>query len=260
MLRGLKAQLRQLYPAPGELDRHSVALVLLAVGVVIALRYGGLSSTTHWLSSSLSGIRLDGLATRFEQALSNSEHASFNRRVYWGLFRWVVYVVPAVLLARYVLRIGLKDLGLSAGTQMRQHIWVYLGLYLLMLPLVVAASFTSDFQQTYPFYEPPVGVGYWPRFYIWQLVYAGQFLALEFFFRGVVLHGLARRFGAMAVFISLIAYVMIHLTKPLAEALGSIVAGVVLGFLSLRTGSIYLGAALHFAVALTIDLLVLGMQ
>ena len=88
-----------------------------------------------------------------------------------------------------------------------------------------------------------------PRFYIWQLVYAGQFFALEFFFRGVLLHGLAARIGPVAVFIALIPYVMIHLTKPLAETLGSILAGLVLGFLSLRTRSVYLGAALHFGVA-----------
>ena len=61
----------------------------------------------------------------------------------------------------------------------------------------------------------------------------------------------------MAVPIMVVPYVAIHLTKPFAEAVGSIVAGTVLGALSLRTGSIWFGAFLHFAVALTIDLLVL---
>ncbi len=244
-------------PAPGELDRDAVVLILLAIGVVIAIRYGGLSSTTGWLTTTLDSLALDGLADRFDRALNRSDHAPFNSRMYWGLFRWVVYVVPAVLVARFVLRTRLRDLGLRAGPELRHHAPLYLGLYLALLPLVVAAGLNGEFQDTYPFYEPPPGVSFWPRFYIWEAVYAGQFLALEFFFRGVLVHGLARRFGPMAVFVALIPYVMIHLTKPLAEALGSIVAGIVLGFLSLRTGSIYLGAALHFAVALTIDLLVL---
>ena len=257
---GIGDRIRAAAPVPGEVDRNAVALVLLAIGTVIAIRYGGLSSTTDWLTTTLDGVAFDGLSNRFDRALGQSEHASFNRRMYWGLFRWVVYVVPAVLVARYVLRTRLSDLGLKAGPEMRRHAPLYLGLYLLLLPFVVAASFNGEFQDTYPFYEPPPGTGYWPRFYIWQAVYAGQFLALEFFFRGVLVHGLARRFGAMAVFVALVPYVMIHLTKPLAEALGSIVAGIVLGFLSLRTGSVYLGAALHFAVALTIDLLVLAIQ
>jgi len=257
---GIGGRIRAVTPASGELDRNAVVLILLAIGTVIAIRYGGLSSTTAWLTTTLDGVALDGLSNRFDRALGQSEHASFNRRMYWGLFRWVVYAVPAVLVARYVLRTRLRDLGLKAGPGLRRHAPLYLGLYLLLLPFVVAASFNGEFQDTYPFYEPPPGVGYWPRFYIWQAVYAGQFLALEFFFRGVLVHGLARRFGAMAVFIALIPYVMIHLTKPLAEALGSIVAGTVLGFLSLRTGSVYLGAALHFAVALTIDILVLALS
>ncbi|MDE0117661.1 MAG: CPBP family intramembrane metalloprotease [bacterium] len=257
---GIGGRIRAVTPASGELDRNAVVLILLAIGTVIAIRYGGLSSTTAWLTTTLDGVALDGLSNRFDRALGQSEHASFNRRMYWGLFRWVVYAVPAVLVARYVLRTRLRDLGLKAGPELRRHAPLYLGLYLLLLPFVVAASFNGEFQDTYPFYEPPPGAGYWPRFYIWQAVYAGQFLALEFFFRGVLVHGLARRFGAMAVFIALIPYVMIHLTKPLAEALGSIVAGTVLGFLSLRTGSVYLGAALHFAVALTIDILVLALS
>jgi len=257
---GIADRIRALGPAPGEVDRNAVVLILLAIGTVIAIRYGGLSSTTGWLTTTLDGVALDGLSDRLDRALGQSEHAGFNRRMYWGLFRWVVYVVPAVLVARYVLRARVRDLGLRVGPELRRHAPVYLGLYLVLLPFVVAASFNGEFQETYPFYKPPPGVGYWPRFYVWETVYAGQFLALEFFFRGVLVHGLARRFGAMAVFIALIPYVMIHLTKPLAEALGSIVAGAVLGFLSLRTGSVYLGAALHFAVALTIDLLMVAVH
>ncbi len=257
-MKGLKNQLREVWSTTEELDHQVVALVLLAIGVVVALRYGGLSNTSDWLAVTLKGVGLEEIANRFTQALNNSEHALFNRRLYWGLFRWVVYVVPAVLVARYVLKTKLRDLGLNAGSQMRQHFILYLSLYVLLLPFLVAAASNSEFQNTYPFYTPPEGVSFWPRFYIWQLVYAGQFFALEFFFRGVLLHGLAARIGPVAVFIALIPYVMIHLTKPLAETLGSILAGLVLGFLSLRTRSVYLGAALHFGVALTMDLLVLA--
>ena len=179
---GVGGRIRAAAPAPGELDRNAVVLILLAIGTVIAIRYGGLSSTTDWLTTTLDGVALDGLSNRFERALGQSEHAGFNRRMYWGLFRWVVYVVPAVLVARFVLRTRLRDLGLKAGPELRRHAPLYLGLYLVLLPFVVAASFNGEFQDTYPFYEPPPGIDYWPRFYIWQAVYAGQFLALEFFF------------------------------------------------------------------------------
>ena len=51
------------------------------------------------------------------------------------------------------------------------------------------------------------------------------------------------------MFVAVVPYCMIHFQKPLPEALGAIVAGVVLGALSLRTGSVLGGAAVHVAVA-----------
>ena len=46
---------------------------------------------------------------------------------------------------------------------------------------------------------------------------------------------------------------MVHFQKPLPETMGSIIAGLALGTLALRTSSIWGGALLHVAVALTMD-------
>jgi membrane protease YdiL (CAAX protease family) len=51
----------------------------------------------------------------------------------------------------------------------------------------------------------------------------------------------------------MVPYCMIHFTKPLPECCASIVAGLALGFMSLKTRSIWLGAALHISVALSMD-------
>jgi membrane protease YdiL (CAAX protease family) len=48
---------------------------------------------------------------------------------------------------------------------------------------------------------------------------------------------------------------MIHFGKPLPEAIGSIVAGYILGYLSLKSKNIFPGMILHISVALTMDLL-----
>ena len=131
---------------------------------------------------------------------------------------------------------------------------------LAIAPAVIAASFTTPFQQTYPFYRLNPGEPLWPRLWLWELLYASQFVALEFFFRGFLLHGLKRRFGYATVWVMIIPYVMIHFDKPFAECLGAIAAGFVLGTLSLQTGSMWWGAAIHTAVAWGMDLLSLGHQ
>jgi uncharacterized protein len=73
-------------------------------------------------------------------------------------------------------------------------------------------------------------------------------------------HTLKRDLGAHAVFVAVVPYCMIHFQKPLPEALGAIVAGIILGTLSLRTGSVLGGAAVHVAVALTMDVLALAQK
>jgi len=50
---------------------------------------------------------------------------------------------------------------------------------------------------------------------------------------------------------------MIHFPKPYLEACGAIVAGVVLGSLSMKTGSIWAGFLIHSTVAILMDLLAL---
>ena len=46
-----------------------------------------------------------------------------------------------------------------------------------------------------------------------------------------------------------------HYSKPLPEALGSIIAGVLLGVLALETRSFLYGAAIHWLVAMSMDVI-----
>ena len=50
---------------------------------------------------------------------------------------------------------------------------------------------------------------------------------------------------------------MIHHGKPMPEAMGALITACVLGYLALKHRSFWLGVALHFTVAITMDLLAL---
>jgi len=84
-----------------------------------------------------------------------------------------------------------------------------------------------------------------------------QFIALEVFFRGFLLHGLRRALGANAIFVMVVPYCMIHFQKPMPETFGAIGAGLILGTLALRTRSIWGGVLIHVGVAMTMDVLAL---
>lgn len=177
---------------------------------------------------------------------------------YWSLACFAAYLVVPALLLR-VLRPGepLSSFGLS-WSGLRGHERTYLLLFVATLPLIVLASTRPAFLETYPFYRHAGRSSV--DFVAWEVLYALQFVSLEFFFRGFLLHTLKRDLGAYAVFVAVVPYCMIHFQKPLPEALGAIVAGLVLGTLSLRTGSVLGGAAVHVAVAVTMDVLALAQK
>jgi membrane protease YdiL (CAAX protease family) len=156
-----------------------------------------------------------------------------------------VLLLPGEHLADYGLR--LRGVG--------RHLWIYVVLYLAVLPLIVLVSFKDDFQNYYPFLKHAGRDAWsWRVLLVWELLYAGQFLALEFFFRGFLLQSLRRQLGVYAIFAAVVPYCMIHYGKPFLEANAAIVAGIVLGTLALRTRSIWCGFLVHVSVAISMDL------
>ena len=155
----------------------------------------------------------------------------------------------------FILRDRLTDYGLGfSGAFSASR--VYLMLLAIVMPIVVAASFTDAFQNKYPIYYPE-GESLWPNFVLWEVIYIFRFFGVEFLFRGFLLHGLKRRFGYYSVFVTVIPYCMVHFGKPLLETIASTFAGIALGALSLRTNSIWPGVFLHCCVGLGMDLLAL---
>ncbi|MBK9974879.1 MAG: CPBP family intramembrane metalloprotease [Planctomycetes bacterium] len=182
---------------------------------------------------------------------------------WWGvLFPWAWWTFGMLLL--WVLvpwcisrgqRFTATQIGLGFSNTLRK-LPVYLLLLALVAPAVWWASSRDSFVGTYPFLRPQycqqwcwaVLLGYWA-------IYAVQFFCVEFFFRGWLLFSLEPRLGLAAIPVMVVPYTMIHFHKPLPEALGAIVAGTVLGWMALRTRSIWGGVFVHVCVALGMDAL-----
>lgn len=214
------------------------AVVLTTTAVVLALaRYFGNDSTFSQL-------------VPFDRDLYEREQWDLMARAWWTGTRVLAYVVIPSVTVLLMPGERLRDYYLSFRG-LRNHMGIYALLYVLVLPFVVLVAQRPEFLAKYPFYryanQSPA------LFLTWEALYALQFVALEFFFRGYMLKGLSGKFGYGAIFVMLVPYCMIHFTKPPSEAFGSIVAGVVLGTLAMRTRSIWGGVAVHVAVALTMD-------
>lgn len=196
----------------------------------------------------------DLVVRRFLPWLDGHRFRELSGFAYWSGARLVGYVVIPFLVVLFMPKERFRDYGLSARGFLK-HLWIYGLLFLVVVPAVVMVSFTKPFQHTYPFYK--LAARSWTDFLLWELFYSVQFFALEVFFRGFMLHALKRPMGAYAIFAMIVPYCMIHYHKPIAEVLGAVAAGTVLGTLSLHTGSIWCGVLIHVSVAWSMDSLAL---
>jgi membrane protease YdiL (CAAX protease family) len=174
--------------------------------------------------------------------------------VWWSGWRVFGYVILPMVVIACMPGGRIRDYHISPRGFFK-HLWVYLLLFAAVLPFVVIASTTSAFRHTYPFYR--IANRSYTDLAIWELLYAVQFLSLEFFFRGFMLQGLRRALGGNAIFVMIVPYCMIHYGKPMSETLGAVGAGLILGTLAMRTRSIWGGVLIHVGVATTMDVLAL---
>jgi len=182
---------------------------------------------------------------------------------YWVLRTkawWILWIVISFVAIPVIAMVSLpgkrlRDCNLSFRG-FAQHFWIYVGLFVAVLPVIWVVSLSPDFYNFYPMY--PAAGRSWNDFLMWEGMYVAQFVALEFFFRGFLVGGLSRTIGVLAVPASVMPYMMLHFSKPAPEAAASVVAGFVLGYLAWKLKSIWGGVCIHCAVAVSMDLLALS--
>ena len=172
---------------------------------------------------------------------------------WFGINFLMLFAVPAFIIT-VIWREDLGSYGLRWG---HSGIWArYLTLYgLVMVPVLIVASRMPVFQQYYPRYD-------WARTETAALLlsvagWGVYFFAWEFFFRGFLLNLLAPRYGAFAIIIQTVPFVMMHFPKPEAECFAALIAGLALGVMAYR-GKSFIGTwLLHWGVAAALAVLVI---
>lgn len=180
---------------------------------------------------------------------------------------WLFYAFTALLLRSLAplavgrLALGRRpaDYGWRRGTGWRSLVG-YAVAALVMVPVVLWAASRPTFTAYYPVCHGAIVEGQLPLWVllVYAAAYGTTFLSGESFWRGYLLFGAGRRLGANAVVLAMIPYAIAHLGKPPAEAVASVAAGLLLGWLAWRHRSFFPGVALHLGVALAMDLLALS--
>ena len=80
----------------------------------------------------------------------------------------------------------------------------------------------------------------------------------EFFFRGWILFGYARKFGAEALWLQAVPFALAHIGKPEIETLSTIFGGFAFGWVAWRTRSFLYPFLIHWYIATLIILVSAG--
>jgi len=227
-----------------------IILVYTAVGISITKYFG---NTTDYLDHVL--VNPNKFDFWYCSFFFGSDAGRFHSKLFWVFMIIIFYLVIPVIIVKYVFKDDLKNYGIRIKDVQKDYP-LYIVMLLIMLPLVYIASSTKSFQDRYPLFQPAKG-NLFPIFVWWQLAYFFQFVAIEFFFRGFMLHGLKARFGFYSIFIMTIPYCLVHIGKPFPETIAAILAGIILGTLSLKSRSIILGILIHYSIAISMDMFAL---
>lgn len=238
---------------PGDRFGSIATARLLAPARWVAAQYPGLDRRTTFVGVSAAVIlSLVWHHTRAAHFYAGSSGISgLYAFGYAHLTSSFLLMVLPVLAIKLFLRERLADWGLRAGRR-REWTIVFVA-YLLFLPLLAWVSGMDTFRATYPALraaETDATV-----FWIYEGLYLVKWVSWEFFFRGFLLFGFAKRFGESAILVSTLAFCLMHFGKPELEVYASIIAGIALCRIALDGRSIFPGVILHALVAGTMDFL-----
>jgi hypothetical protein len=240
---------RALHAARAVDYRPVICLVIGAVVLTLQEYYGGRATYDELIRKILVARE----AAKPHGWIRVSQNDELYALTWWALTRIGGYTAPLLVWRLFFRRDSILDFGLRTRGFL-EHAWIYAMFVVIMIPTMVIVAKQPDFGTYYPFYKGASRS--WLDLAKWELLYVGQFFALELFFRGWWVRA-CRSFGAGAIFAMVVPYCMIHYGKPYLETCGAIVAGTVLGSLSMHTRSIYAGFLVHITVAILMDFLAL---
>lgn len=199
---------------------------------------------------------MDEAFARYFSHLSNLYYFDIYRYVYQFLAALVLFFLFPLIIIKLIFKEKLKDYGLTLGDKRYGLRFIIITIPLIVTPIIFLASRMPQVRAEYPLsklVQDNASVFLLYEFSYVLLYYVGW----EFFFRGYMLFGLREKFGdTYAILLQVIPSALLHFNKPESEFLGSIVLGIVLGYLALRTRSILYPLIIHSCIGVFTDLFV----
>ena len=161
--------------------------------------------------------------------------------------RVILFLVIPLLITLVIFRQAPKEFGFQLG-DWKIGLLLTLGGILLMTPIIWLLGHNNPGMHDY--YKPYLNANL-PLYTFLDLI------GWEFIFRGWLLFGYGRKFGAEAIWLQAVPFAIAHLGKPEVETLSTIFGGFAFGWVAWRTRSFLYPFLIHWYIA-TLVILVAG--
>ncbi|MGD8403870.1 MAG: CPBP family intramembrane metalloprotease [Anaerolineales bacterium] len=167
---------------------------------------------------------------------------------YKYLDRVILYLFVPLAIILFFYRENPREYGLTLG-DWKVGLILTAGGILLMAPVIWYLGKSDPGMANY--YKPFVEGLPWRTFL--------DLVGWEFFFRGWILFGYARKFGAEALWLQAVPFALAHIGKPEIETLSTIFGGFAFGWVAWRTRSFLYPFLIHWFISTFIILVSAGM-
>ncbi|MDY6788118.1 MAG: type II CAAX endopeptidase family protein [candidate division WOR-3 bacterium] len=163
-------------------------------------------------------------------------------------------LIPSIVIALITKGKHLSHTGLNFKN-MKLSVILTGAALIIMIPIVVIASRTGDFSKVYPLFNIMKRGGW--TFVLYEIYFLLFFIAWEYLFRGFMLFSFVRhiRSPLIAILLQAVIFTFAHLGKPEIETVSSLFGGLLLGIIIYRLKNIWPAVIVHFAIALTMDIM-----
>ena len=196
----------------------------------------------------------------FEKTFVNLPDLGYWKIIYHNCMGMVLFFCFGLIFTRFILKQSPKDYGLALNQKK-------LSLILILIAIPVSAlcglSCVSDAQMsaTYPLVDLNV-YGAWYFILGYYISYFLYYVGWEYLFRGLLLNASKEKMGIVgAILFTTLISALIHTSigafgKPMIETLSAIPAGIIFGYIALKTQGIYPTLIIHFLIGLFTDLFI----
>jgi membrane protease YdiL (CAAX protease family) len=163
------------------------------------------------------------------------------------LDRVILYLIIPLIFILFVFRESPRNYGFSLGDWKAGLIITIAGIALMVPVILFLGNRNTSMIEYYNFWQDGLP---WKTFI--------DLIGWEFFFRGWILFGYARKFGPDALWLQAVPFALVHIGKPEVETLSTIFGGFAFGWVAWRTRSFLYPLLIHWFIATFIIIVAAG--